>query len=154
MIAEKIRLPFQLELQKGERMCWAAVSVAIAKYYGHQSIQDQIAFARSIMGEHYDQFCAMDKALMTYGHLKQILTTPLSKEQIDLELHHKQPIIACMKYFVGWHVVVIYGIENDHLLIADPLHGYSKWRLSTFTTSYQEYYSWSHSYKTCSKGEY
>lgn len=145
---QDIRLTFTLDQQEDSRLCWAAVTVALADYYNSDWSGSQIDFAKSLLGDRHNQFFAADKALHTLGLLQQSLDRPITIQEIYTELSNSRPIAACMKHFVGWHLVVIYGISNQRLLVADSLLGNSEWDYDEFLTAYQGYYHWSHSYTT------
>lgn len=144
-----ILLNFEMDLQSDSRLCWAAVSVAIARYYGQTAVPNQVELAKSVFGVNYNQFYEPDKSLELLGNLQQKLDRALTLEEIHLELMNARPIAACMKHFVGWHLVVIYGIdEASNVCISDSQLGKSQWSLDTFTEEYRQYYAWTHSYKT------
>ncbi|WP_236974991.1 papain-like cysteine protease family protein [Membranihabitans maritimus] len=144
-----IELDFNIEPQKESRLCWAAVSIAIAKFYKVNNVSSQIDFAKFVAGKQYNQFCNPEKALTFYGNLNKKWDRPLNKREILNELINQRPITACMKYFVGWHLVVIYGIDpNNELMIADPLMGNSSYSLQLFTHGYNKHYHWEFTFTT------
>ncbi|MEX2568116.1 MAG: papain-like cysteine protease family protein [Cyclobacteriaceae bacterium] len=144
-----VKLDFEIEPQCDSRLCWAAVSVSVARFYKGSSGLTQLNFAKRMLGNNYNRFFAPDKALAYLGNLFECLDRPLCREEIFSELKNSRPIAACMKHFVGWHLVVIYGIDEDNnLLIADSMLGNSIWSLQAFTHEYQQYYHWTHTYKT------
>ncbi|MCG8476334.1 MAG: hypothetical protein MI784_12775 [Cytophagales bacterium] len=146
---QAVRLNFEIEPQEDSRLCWAAVSVAVARFYGEKKISSQIDFAKSVFGKKYNRFCAPEKSLAVMGNFQKRLNRPLGKEEIIAELQNHRPIAACMKFFVGWHLVVVYGIDKrGNLLIADSLFGKSQWHIESFTHAYRQYYHWTHTYKT------
>ncbi len=143
-----IQLDFELEKQKDSRLCWAAVSISIAQFYRQKGIKTQIEFAKSIFGEKYNQFCSPHKALSSYDNLLESLQQTMTLKEIIEDLKKQQPVVACMKDFVGWHLVVIYGVDRDEkLLVADPLRGCSKWEINKFIAEYCERYSWVYTYR-------
>ncbi|WP_375582530.1 papain-like cysteine protease family protein [Cyclobacterium xiamenense] len=144
-----ILLDFDMELQRESRLCWAAVSVAIGRYYGQMAVPEQLAFAESVWGSRYNRFFEPDKSLALVGNLGEVLDRPLRLDEIRQELAAAQPIVACMKHFVGWHLVVIYGMDETGMLsVADSQLGKSQWMFPAFTSKYREYYSWTHTYTT------
>ncbi|SEI83077.1 Papain-like cysteine protease AvrRpt2 [Cyclobacterium xiamenense] len=148
-----IRLDFDMELQRESRLCWAAVSVAIARYYEQPAVPEQIAFAKNVWGRRYNRFFEPDKALAILGNLGDKLDRALRLQEIRMELAQARPIVACMKHFVGWHLVVIYGIDEAGMLsVADSQVGSSQCMLPVFTNEYRLYHSWTHTYKTKKNG--
>ena len=147
-MSEGIKLDFEIEFQAGQRMCWAAVAIAIARFYDEEIVYEQIDLAKNVFGEKYDQFYSPKNALSIFNNLSSELIGGLSLYQISEELVEGRPIVACMKHFVGWHLVVIYGISHNKLLVADPLIGNTQYDIDVFTNTYETYYSWTHSYKT------
>lgn len=148
--ALNIVLPVKLLMQEESRLCWAAVAQAIANYYRPERKVSQRNLARQIFGESsYNHVYSPEGALKMVGHLNVIVERSLTLGEIAAELNAARPIVACMRYFIGWHLVVVYGLlETRQLLIADPLHGYTKTSFEGFCTSYQGDYSWSHSFLT------
>jgi hypothetical protein len=145
-----IDLPVILEEQEGSLLCWAAVAVAISKYYNPEQLISQKALATAIFGAHnYNNVLGPSKALAFTGNLKAAVAGPLSLEEVMEELQQGFPIAACMRYFIGWHLVIIHGFSPaGELLIADSLHGPSHMRIDSFSTAYHTHYSWTHSYLT------
>ena len=136
-----------IEKQKGERLCWSAVCVSLMSFFEVKPM-DQISFAKLIMGESYDRFCSPIKPFSFLNLLREELDKPLTQAEIAFELHSGNPVVACMKHFVGWHLVVIHGIRNsEHLWVGDPLWGSSNWGINEFTYAYRQHYSWTHTYK-------
>ncbi len=152
-MSEDIKLDFEIELQEGQRMCWAAVAIAVAKFYDKETEYNQIDLAKDVFGEKYDQFYSPKSALSIYDNLSSELNRSLTRAEISEELMNGRPITACMKHFVGWHLVVIYGISQNKLLVADPLLGEVQYEIDAFTDTYETYYSWTHTYKTKSVTE-
>lgn len=149
VVMNDMELEFELEPQKGSRLCWAAVSVAIARYYKEKKVPGQMAFAEMAAGKRYNQFYAPDKALAICGNFRQKWDRPLRLPEIVDELKGGHPVAACMKYFVGWHLVVIYGItRQNELMIADSLLGNSRWPVDRFTHQYNKHYQWVFTYTT------
>jgi len=85
----------------------------------------------------------MEKIGLNYRESKGSLTYM----EIVRRLNNGDPILATMRYFIGWHLIVIYGIENDTLIIADPEVGIKKCLYSKFINEYSDHYSWSHFYE-------
>lgn len=141
-------LDFELEYQKGIRLCWSAVATSIEKFYWPNKKEDQIEFATRIHGTVYDKFCDPVKALSKKGLFYSSFERPLNKQEVIEELSQGHPIVACMRQFVGWHLVVIYGLnELGELLIADPATGLSAYMIENFTQTYEKYHHWTHTYK-------
>lgn len=139
-------LDFKVEQQEGSLMCWAAVSVSVARFYNPSFAETQQTMAVAVFGENgYDRVCDPRKALDFYGNLKAYRESALSIEEIETELRSGNPVAACMRFFIGWHLVVIYGIDTrGNLLIEDPLHGNQVVEPEIFKKAYLENYSWTH----------
>ncbi|MBD3628759.1 papain-like cysteine protease family protein [Cyclobacterium sp.] len=149
-----VKLDFEIEPQSDSRLCWAAVAVSVARFYKESSGLSQLDLAKRMLGNNYNRFFAPEKALVWLGIFSECLDRPLSREEIFSELQNSHPIAACMKHFVGWHLVVIYGIDEvGNLLIADSMLGNSIWSLHAFTHEYQKYYHWTHAYKTIGRSD-
>ncbi len=137
-------LPLEVEPQHGHLMCWAAVCVALKRYYGHAGPLDQVQFAHSVLGDHVDQVCAPAHALSKAGLNFEAVRHALPLEQVRTLIRSGHPVLACMRHFIGWHLVVIHGIRGDsEMLVADPLHGPSCYRYDDFLHAYIEHYQWS-----------
>lgn len=146
---ESIQLEFSIEHQSGSRLCWAAVSVSVARFYLQKNVVSQIELAKKIFGDNYNQFCQPEKALSVFGNFSETINRPLKEYEIIRELRNNKPIAACLKHFVGWHLAVIYGIdEKKNLFIADPLYGKSQWLIGKFNKEYRQTYQWTHTYTT------
>ncbi len=143
----KIVLSYEQEQQTQSLLCWAAVSRSIAKYFGKTDMIAQEDLAQEVFGERYNRVHRPAEALAFVGHLKEEIARPLTLKEIENELLHNRPIAACMRFFIGWHLAVIYGIDNATLYIADPLFGHSKMSLEDFTERYRSHH-WTHSYLT------
>jgi ABC-type bacteriocin/lantibiotic exporter with double-glycine peptidase domain len=140
-------LPFQLEPQQGHLQCWAAVAVSLGRYYQRCHVPSQQEFARQVLGPNCDQVCPPLQALaqMQLSYQEQSGVLPLPRLRAELAAGH--PLLAAMRYFVGWHLVVIYGIEqDDRLWLADPQYGEQCIPYQQLQQQYRQYYSWSHSY--------
>lgn len=140
-------LSFVIEEQQESLLCWAAVAVSVGRFYDPSYSLNQSELAITVFGEkQYNQVCDPRKALDQNDNIRKFIERPLTLAEITKELRNGNPVAACMKFFIGWHLVIIYGIdEAGRLLIADPLHGKNAVSLESFTTSYDEYYSWTHS---------
>lgn len=141
-------LPFVLEPQHGHLMCWASVAIALRRYYSPTVLLSQEVFARELKGDNFDQVCEPLQALSSIGLEYWETVSNLSLSNIQTQLTNGDPVLACMKYFIGWHLVVIYGLSaDDQLYIADPLYGISHYTYQGFVTAYRKYYQWTHSYQ-------
>lgn len=147
---QDIVLEIEVKEQEGSRLCWASIAAGISKYYVPDRKISQKELAIDVFSENnYNHVYSPEEILKRIGHLKMAFERPLSLNEIRTELMGGRPIAACMRYFIGWHLVVIYGISaNDKLFIADPLHGRSTLDIYEFTNSYKEDYSWTHTYQT------
>ncbi len=142
-----IVLNFKIEFQKGIRLCWSAVVASLHNFYQGEEKLDQIEFAKSIHGSKYDQFHDPILALAQKGLFHMSYDRPLFIHEVFAELKKGHPVISCMKHFVGWHLVVIYGLtEENNVLVADPMRGNSEYSIQSFTDQYEKYYEWTHSY--------
>ena len=145
-----INLPIELDEQASSLLCWAAVTLALGKYYQPGFQVSQVELARGVFGNpHYNRVLHPRKALELTGTFKQALPRPLSLLEIVDELQQGYPIAACMRYFIGWHLVIVHGLTPcGELLVADSLHGPSVYDLASFSHAYHKHYTWSHSYLT------
>jgi ABC-type bacteriocin/lantibiotic exporter with double-glycine peptidase domain len=144
LLKNEIILPFLIEEQEKSRWCWAAVAVSIAKFYNHDIQVSQLQLATTFLGsENNNHVQPPQKAIEWVKHYKSMQERPLTLEEIYLSLMEGNPIAACMRYFIGWHLVIIYGISTDgQLYIADPQHGYTTTEYKDFIPSYLDNYSW------------
>ena len=148
MTAPACLLPFELEPQQGHLQCWAAVAVSLQRFYGRATVPSQEDFARSLLGENCDQVCAPLAALAHAGLHYVQSAGPLTPAQLRRELAQGHPVPACMRHFIGWHLVVVHGIDADGLLaIADPQVGPSRMAYRGFVRAYRRHHAWTHSYR-------
>lgn len=140
-------LPFTLEAQQGHLQCWAAIAISLGRFYQRQFVPTQQAFARLVLGANCDQVCPPLQA-MRYMHLEyQEQEGMLPLGQLKSHLQSGHPLLVAMRYFIGWHLVVIYGVdEEDKVWIADPLYGLACSPYEQLQQSYLQHYHWSHSY--------
>lgn len=150
VVQREIFLPLSMVEQEGSLLCWAAVAVALNKYYLPSSTLTQKELAVSVFGgESYNHVYPPDAALSLVHHLKSSCNRPLTPDEIRAELMLGNPVAACMRYFIGWHLTLVYGITAaNELYIADSLHGYSVVPFKQFVEAYKENYTWTHSYTT------
>lgn len=140
-------LPFAMEPQQGHLLCWAAVAVSLQRFYCPQASADQIGFARSVLGVNYDQVCPPLHALNCAGLQYQEREGPIPLCAIARQLAAGHPVVVAARYFIGWHLLVLHGIDQDgQLLIADPLHGPARAPYAQFAAAYREHYAWTHTY--------
>lgn len=141
-------LPFELEPQQGHLQCWAAVAVALERFHRVGPVPTQADFARSLFGERCDRVCAPLEALAHAGLAYAEAAGALGRGALRAELARGHPIPACLRHFIGWHLVVVHGIGADGALwVADPLYGPSVWPYGEFVAAYRGHYAWSHSYR-------
>jgi len=151
MKAPACLLRFELAPQQGHLQCWAAVAVSLQRFYASQGelppVPSQEAFARSLLGENCDQVCAPLAALAHAGLLYTESAGPLPPAELRYQLALGHPVPACMRHFIGWHLVVVHGIDADGTLtIADPQVGPSRMPYRSFAQAYRRHYAWTHSY--------
>ncbi|WP_300751426.1 papain-like cysteine protease family protein [Janthinobacterium sp.] len=140
-------LPFEMEPQQGSLLCWAAIAVSLKRFYDPRQAIDQIGFARSLLGENYDQVCAPLDALEHAGLRYREQEGCIAPGAIQRELEQGHPVLVAARFFIGWHLLVVHGIDGDQqLMIADPLHGASRCSYVDFASAYREHYAWSHTY--------
>ena len=148
MKATACPLPFALEPQQGHLQCWAAVAVSLRRFHGLAPVPSQDAFARSLLGDNCDQVCAPLAALAHAGLHYRESAGPLTPAQLRRELALGHPVPACMRHFIGWHLVVVHGIGPDGaLMVADPQVGPSRYPWRSFVRAYRRHYEWTHSYR-------
>lgn len=140
-------LPFALDRQAGHLQCWAAVAVALRRWYGLAPVPTQAAFARTLMGDNCDHVCAPLTAFAHAGLAYDELAGLPAPDTLRAAIEAGHPVPACLRFFVGWHLVVVHGIDaDDTLSVADPLHGPSRWPHARFKAAYREHYAWTHHY--------
>ncbi len=140
-------LPFVLEEQEGHLQCWAAVAVSMGRFYQRKQLFTQQEFARSVLGENCDQVCQPLRAMQHMGLQYREFPGAFNFGELQISLLAGHPVLACMRYFIGWHLVVIYGIDEDQQIwLADPLYGNAIYRYQDLAQAYRTYYNWSHSY--------
>ncbi len=146
MLVDKI-LPFEMDAQEGKLLCWAAIAVSVKRFYTPRFSVSQIDFARSVHGDNFDQVCSPLKAMAHIG-LDYIETIGILPKEVLLQhMENGNPILACMRYFIGWHLVVIHGVTTKgEILIADPMHGQSSYNYLDFVRAYRVHYQWTQSY--------
>lgn len=141
-------LPLELDAQQGHLQCWAAVALALRRFHGLAPLPSQRAFAESLLGERCDRVCAPLAALAHAGLDYAEAARPLALAALRAEFARGEPVPACLRHFIGWHLVVLHGIDEDGLLaVADPLYGPSRWPYRAFARAYRAHYAWTHSYR-------
>lgn len=144
----RLVLPFALEAQQGHLQCWAAVAVSLRRFYGRRPVPTQQDFAQALLGENCDHVCAPLVALAHAGLAYDEAAHPLRPAALRAQFARGHPVPACMRYFVGWHLVVLHGIDDSNRVwVADPLHGPSTWPWRDFVRAYRRHYGWTHSYR-------
>nr|WP_314547695.1 papain-like cysteine protease family protein [uncultured Massilia sp.] len=148
MSADACALPFAVERQEGHLQCWAPVALALRRWYGLAPVPAQGEFARAVLGEHCDHECAPLRAFAHAGLDYDELPGPMPLPMLRAHIAAGHPVPACLRYFIGWHLVVVHGIDaNGFLIVADPLHGASRWSYAQFAAAYRDHYGWSHAYR-------
>jgi len=148
MSAPACLLPFELEPQQGHLQCWAAVAVSLQRFYGRAPVPSQDAFARSLLGDNCDQVCAPLSALAHAGLHYVESAGPLTPARLRRQLALGHPVPACMRHFIGWHLVVLHGIDAEGVLaVADPQVGPSRYPYRAFVRAYRRHYAWTHTYR-------
>lgn len=143
-MAGSMLLPLQVEQQAGHMLCWAAVCVALKRYYGHTPLPGQAEFARSVLGDNFDQACAPARALAAAGLQFGEFQRALALEELRAQIAAGHPVLACMRHFIGWHLVVLHGIRGEAgLVVADSLHGPGDCAYDDFRRAYRDHYDWS-----------
>ncbi|MBJ7221962.1 MULTISPECIES: papain-like cysteine protease family protein [unclassified Brenneria] len=140
-------LPFTLEAQQGHLQCWAAIAISLGRFYQRPLVPTQQEFAHQVLGANCDQVCpplqAMRHMQLEYQEREGMLTL----RQLKAQLQAGHPLLAAMRYFIGWHLVVIYGVdEEEQVWLADPLYGLHCLPYEQLQQSYLQHYQWSHSY--------
>lgn len=147
MTAPALVLPFALEAQQGHLQCWAAVAVSLRRFYGMAPVPAQQDFARSLLGERNDHACAPLVALAHAGLAYAETARALAPGALRAQLARGHPVPAAMRHFIGWHLVVLHGIDADgKVWVADPLYGPSVVPYRIVVQAYRDHYAWSHSY--------
>jgi ABC-type bacteriocin/lantibiotic exporter with double-glycine peptidase domain len=77
-------------------------------------------------------------SLEAVSHRGELVGTQPSLAQVTAEISAGRPVVAYILLSgVGGHVVVIAGVANDVLLIADPAHGSSVIQPGVFPDAYR-----------------
>ncbi len=143
-------MPFQIEKQREDLWCWAAVSASVDHYFFPASTSTQCKIAREVLG--IDNCCAdpdlcndkakLQDALEAVGRLRETLPRPLRFEEIRQEIDAFLPV--CVR--IGWnggggHFVVISGYHESpsgaQVDVADPLFPNSTMYYDDFVSAYQ-----------------
>jgi hypothetical protein len=125
-------MPFEIETQKQDQWCWAAVSVSIEKYFEGENALSQCEMAHRVLGPNCcaapvpcNTAARLQIALGEIHKLRQTLTRTLSFEETKEEIGKGFPVGVRIGWFGGGgHFVVICGYRDpagaELLSIADP----------------------------------
>ena len=161
---KRVHLPgmlnFTMQHQTQSGWCWAATSASIAQFYDPSTTWTQCKVAD---GETGRMDCCgtgasgpcnvagfLGEALTRVGHFNRMVDGPISREDVQSEIGFGRPVCVRMAWRGGGaHFVAIAGyIENDLIVIHDPVSGVHNVDYDIFTTSYLGSGSWTHSYFT------
>src|SRR5437879_6605632 len=111
-------MPFQIEKQRQDKWCWAAVSVSVDHYFFPGSTSSQCQIARNVLGglpccsdpAGCNTPARLQPALDAVGRLRGTLPRRLQFDEIQQEIDARRPV--CVR--VGWdggggHFVVVSG---------------------------------------------
>jgi hypothetical protein len=142
---------FEIEKQREDKWCWAAVSVTVDHYFSPGSTSTQCRVARNVLG--VTQCCSdpdvcntpakLQTALTAVRKLKDTLTRPLEFDEIRQEIEAGRPV--CVR--IGWsgggaHFVMISGYRLSAsgaklVEVADPLFPNSTILYDVLVSAYQ-----------------
>jgi hypothetical protein len=124
-------MPFELEQQRADQWCWAAVTLAVERYFSPASTLSQCQIAETVL-DGVNQCCSnpsgcnrpqkLQDALDRFSRLKVILEDALPFDMVQREIDARRPI--CVR--IGWpggktgHFVIIRGyrlLESGEQLV-------------------------------------
>ena len=142
---------FQIEKQREDKWCWAAVSVSVDHYFSPGSASSQCRVARDVLG--IAQCCSnpddcntparLQAGLSVVGRLKAILLRPLQFNEIRREIDALRPVCVRIAWNGGGgHFVVISGYRLSAsgaqlVEVADPLFPSSTVLYDVLISAYQ-----------------
>jgi ABC-type bacteriocin/lantibiotic exporter with double-glycine peptidase domain len=143
-------LNIEVAQQTQSLFCWCAVCVSLIKYYSPTTVLDQETFSKKLLGTTSNRACHPLIPLESCGLLHAVTKSQVSfrtlKDEIDLGF----PVITSLRFFVGSHLVLITGYENEQIRISDPMSGgHDMCDYSEFAAGYQNgMYNWAETYYT------
>jgi hypothetical protein len=156
-------LPFQMQHQLQTQWCWAAVTASTAAYYRSgpwtqcsvvNALLAQTACCVSGNSAFCNQPFYLDRALTRTGNFSALAPGKLSLVDLNAEIEAGRPIGVR----VGWgggggHFLAVTGASRTGTLqVADPWFGTSTTDYLTFSTRYQGFGTWTHTYRTKGQG--
>ena len=158
--AEMKKLDFFIQEQTQSNWCWAAVSSSVGNYYqtGSWTQCDVASFSLSRdccdNAESCNIYNVLDKPLKITHSYNYHTFTIASENDILQEINMGRPFcLRCAWSNGGAHFVVIYGIGNGCILVADSIFGCSINNLESFPSFYYGGGRWTHSYFTIKNEE-
>lgn len=154
-------LGLDMQQQKENEWCWAAVSTSVALFYVPSAAWTQCAVVNGQL--HLTTCCQdggssacnqpsfLDQALTLVGHLNRDFGGSLTMEQIAAQVDQGKPFGLCIDWTGGGgHFVVVdgYDLAAKTIEIEDPWFGRSTVAYSSFPASYQGGGTWSWTYLT------
>lgn len=149
MARRGLRIEFDLERQRGARLCWAAIACSVARHYG-LCVPSQTALARDVLGWKGDSFADPATALRRVGVFRRRLARPLRWWEIQRELRLGRVVVVRIAWdFGGGHLIAVTGLSAKcWVTVADPERGVVRCKLATVRTRYRGWGRWKHTYLT------
>jgi hypothetical protein len=153
-------MPFEIETQKQDQWCWAAVSVSIEKYFEGERALSQCEMAHRVLGV---DCCASAISCNKAAHLQKALSEihklrddalpgSLSFTETKQEIENGMPIGVRIGWFGGGgHFVVIRGYREsggeELVSIADPWFVDSIQYFDVFSSNYLDLGKWTDTFR-------
>lgn len=149
MARRGLRLEFDLERQRGARLCWAAIACSLARHYGLRA-PSQAALAREILGRKGDSFADPESVLRRIGVFRRKLSRPLRLAEVRRELRRGRVVVVRIAWdFGGGHLIAITGVgPKGWLTVADPERGSARFKFATVRKCYRGWGRWKQTYLT------
>jgi len=167
-------LPFQMQHQLQTQWCWAAVTASTAAYYASNGGWTQCKVVNALLQQAVccasgnstacNQPFYLDRALSRTGNLSALTTGKLSLGQVWAEIDAGRPIgvrigwggggghfVALSGYFPAGYSPTGYS-TTGRVQVQDPWFGPSSTDYLAFSTRYQGFGSWTHTYRTVGTG--
>lgn len=155
-------LAYQNAIQEQTNWCWAAASLAVARYYTPATPWTQCAIASGELGK---PCCANPAICNVYGYLDMSLArvghlnpssapAPASTALLHSEINvQRRPLCLRIAWTGGGaHFVALHGVDSTsptaQVYVADPWFGDSVRSYGLFPSTYNGGGTWTHSFLT------